>query len=148
MKIVNSFTLLLLVISMVGCLKFGDDEETTSPTKKQIDKCRAVMYLSPVMKITPVGYKFQGSGMDDAIWFKFKTDAAAIEDIFDSKIVDASEFKEGFKLNCDMTKSKWWNAEGKKFLGGQIALPNVKYMNVGIEKINDGYVVYIMWHEV
>ena len=148
MKIIQSFTLVFLVILITGCLKFGDDEETTTPTKAQLEKCRAIMYLNSSINISPVGYRFQGSGMDDAIWFKFKTDAAEIQDIFDSKVVDTSEFKEGFSLNNYINKMKWWDTEGKKFLGGQIALPNVKFMNVGIEKMDDTYIVYIMWHEV
>jgi len=149
MKIIKRLTLLLLVVLIAGCLRFGKDEETTSPTKIQIDKCKTVMYLNPSINISPVGYKIIGSGIDDAIWFIFKTDTAEIQDIFDSKVVDTSEFKEGFTFNYDnIWKMKWWKTEGKRFLGGQVELPNVKYMNVGIEDVDDDFVVYIMWHEV
>jgi len=71
-----------------------------------------------------------------------------VEEIFDSEVVDTSTFKDGFTFAHDMDELKWWDAKGKQLLGGQVDLPNVKFMNVGIEKNGDGYVVYIMWHEV
>ncbi len=47
-----------------------------------------------------------------------------------------------------MTELKWWDVKGKKLLGGQVELPNTRFMNVGVEKNDDGYLVYIMWHEM
>ena len=131
-----------------GCLNFGKDEETTSPTEAQVSRCRSEMYLNPSMKITPLGFKLEGSGIDDAIWFKFKTDISNVREIFDSEVVDTSTFKDGFAFANDMDELKWWDAKGKRLLGGQVELPNVRFMNVGIEEDGDGYVVYIMWHEV
>lgn len=148
MKRIYSLIVLLTVLPFTGCLDFGKDEETTSPTKVQINNCISKMYLNPSLKITPLGFKLEGSGIDDAIWFKFKTDVAEVQDIFNSKVVDTSKFKNDFSFIHDMSKVKWWNTKGKKFFGVQVELPNVKYMNVGIEKVDDGYVVYIMWHAV
>ena len=135
-------------LMLTGCLNFGKDEETTSPTKDQVSRCRSEMYLNPSMKITPLGFKLGGSGIDDAIWFKFKTDISDLHEIFDGSVVDASRFKDGFTFTHEMDKLKWWDVKGKKLLGGQVELPNVRFMNVGVEKNNEGYVVYIMWHEV
>ncbi len=139
---------LLLILSLAGCLDFGKDEETTSPTKAQVARCRSEKYLNPSMKITPLGFKLEGSGIDDAIWFKFKTNIVDVQEIFDGKVVDTSKFEEYFTFTHEMNELKWWDVKGKKLLGGQVELPNVRFMNVGVEKTNDGYVVYIMWHEV
>jgi len=139
---------LLLILSLAGCLDFGKDEETTSPTKAQVARCRSEMYLNPSMKITPLGFKLEGSGIDDAIWFKFKTNIVDVQEIFDGKVVDTSKFEDYFTFTHEMNELKWWDVKGKKLLGGQVELPNVRFMNVGVEKTNDGYVVYIMWHEV
>jgi len=97
-------TILLLMLSAVftGCLDFGKDEETTSPTKSQVSRCHARMYLNPSIKITPVAFKFLGSGIDDAIWFKFKADVSDLHKIFDSKVVDTSRFKYGFSFIHEM----------------------------------------------
>jgi hypothetical protein len=84
------------IFLFTGCLDFGEDEETTSPTKVQVSRCRSEMYLNLLMKITPLGFKLQGSGIDDAIWFKFKTEITDIHKIFINKVVDTSKFKKGF----------------------------------------------------
>lgn len=105
------------------------------------------MYLNPAMKITPVGFKLLGSGIDDAIWFKFKTDVTDVQNIFDGKVVDTAKFKDGFTFTGGMDGSEWWDVKGKELLGGRVKLPNVRYMNVGIEKNDEGYIIYIMWHE-
>ncbi len=139
---------LAVILSCSGCLEFGNDEETDSPTKEQVDRCRSEMYLNPSMQITPLGYKLEGSGIDDAIWFKFKTDVSEAQEIFDIKVVDTAKFKNGFSFVHDMTELRWWDVKNKELLGGQVELPNARFMNVGIEKNNGGFVVYIMWHEV
>lgn len=139
---------LSLTLFISGCLDFGNDEETTSPNKAQIERCRSEMYLNPSMQITPLGYKLEGSGIDDAIWFKFKTNISDVNNIFDSKVVDTATFKAGFIFVHEMKELKWWDVKNKNLLGGQVELPDVRFMNVGIEKNDDGYVVYIMWHEV
>lgn len=148
MKISRLLMSLVVTLSCSGCLEFGNDEETTSPTKEQVDRCRSEMYLNPSMQITPLGYKLEGSGIDDAIWFKFSTDVSEVKELFDIKVVDTSKFQTGFSFIHDMTKLKWWDVKNNELLGGQVELPNVRFMNVGIEKNNQGFVVYIMWHEV
>ena len=46
-----------------------------------------------------------------------------------------------------MEDVEWWDVEGKELVGGEISLPNARFMNLGAEKIEGGYIVYIMWHE-
>ena len=100
----KSYLLIALAIFLsvlTGCLDFGEDEETISPTKDQVSRCRSEMYLNPSIKITPLGFKLEGSGIDDAIWFKFKIDIIDVQNIFDGKVVDTAKFKDGFTFAVD-----------------------------------------------
>lgn len=147
MKKIYLLITLLAVLTFTGCLDFGEDEETTTPTKDQVNRCRSEMYLKPSVKITSLGFKLRGSGIDDAIWFKFKTDSANLAEIFDVATVDISKFEDDFKFIYEMKELKWWDVESKKLHGGQVSLPNARYMDVGAEKTEEGYVIYIMWFE-
>lgn len=140
----------VLTILLAGCLDFGEDALTTAPTQAQVDRCRAEMFLNPALKITPMGFKLLGTGMDDVIWFKFKTGpgTAGVQGLFDAKAVDTAKFMEGYAFSDATNAPKWWDVKGKTFLGGQVDLPRVKFMHVGIEKQDNHLVVYIMWHEV
>jgi len=147
MKKTTLFIIILLSALPPGCLDFGKDEETQTPTAAQVARCRSVMYLNPDLKIGPLGFKLRGSGIDDAIWFKFKAKASEVAEVFDTAVVDVSEFKQGFTM-LSVKGLKWWDVKGKTFLGGEVSLPNVKFMKAGITKTADGFLVYIMWHEV
>jgi len=140
-------TILLLAVFCTGCLDFGEDEETTSPTNAQVARCRSEMYLNRSVQLTPLGYKLLGSGIDDAIWFKFKPESTDLTEIFDNTVVDTFEFKSPFTFDHEMKDLQWWDVEGKTLLGGRVSLPNARYMTVGINKTEEGYVIYIMWHE-
>ncbi|HEX3046395.1 MAG TPA: hypothetical protein VHY08_16685, partial [Bacillota bacterium] len=75
------FLLVLAFLSTVlisGCLDFGKEEETTHPTSLQVLQCRKLMYLNPNLDIKPLGFKLLGSGIDDAIWLKFRTNAKSL----------------------------------------------------------------------
>jgi len=150
MRALRSMVVLLvgLAVGSTGCLDFGNDEETTAPTKAQVDRCRAEMYLNPAMKIVPLGFQLEGSGIDDVIWFKFRTDVSDWKEVFDPKTVDVSGFNNDFTHRRAPNGLKWWDVKGKRLTGGQVELPNVRFMHVGIEKDGAEYVVYIMWHEV
>jgi hypothetical protein len=141
------FALFFLFVFVSGCLKFGNDEETTNPNSTQLARCRSEMYLNPSMKITPLGYRLEGSGIDDAIWFKFKTNVESLSDIFDKTIVDTAKFIKDYKFLCHKNELQWWDADKKKLIGEQITLPKNRCLNVGIEKTEDGYLVYIWWFE-
>ncbi|NLW83104.1 MAG: hypothetical protein GXY41_01670 [Phycisphaerae bacterium] len=138
---------LFSLTALTGCLKFGNDEETNTPTTDQVARCKSEMYLNSSATVIPLGYKLLGSGIDDAIWFKFKIQCTDISEIFDTKIVDITKFKHGFNFFHDMKNLEWWDVSGKDLIGGQVSLPNARCMNVGLLKIEDGYIVYIMWHE-
>ena len=60
MKKTHLLTALLVALFFAGCLKFGEDEETITPSKAQVDRCRSEMYLNPSAKITPLGFKLEG----------------------------------------------------------------------------------------
>lgn len=137
---------IIFSITLSGCLNFGQDEETTFPTPDQISRCFTEMYLNPDLKLRPLGYKLEGSGIDDGIWFKFETNAD-ISEIFNSIIVDTTKFVQNTPLLYEVKGLKWWDITGKSLLGGQVELPNARYMNIGIEKKENIHVVYIMWHE-
>lgn len=151
MKSLTVFIVLTLsLISVKGCWNFGfgEDEETTTPNEKQVSRCIAEMYLNPSIKLTPLGYKLQGSGIDDSIWFKFKTDSTDLSLIFDTSVVDISQFQENFSFSNSPKGINWWDVTAKNLLGAEISLPYVRYMNVGIEKKDDSYIIYIHWYEM
>ena len=140
------FFSLLMMLLFSGCLGVKV-EETTSPTKEQVNRCRSEMYINPSIRIAPLGFKHVRY-RDDAIWFKFKTDVSDVQKIFNAKVVDTSKFQAGFTFIYEMKDLKWWDVKDKNLLGGKVELPKLRFMNVGIEKSNEGYLVYIMWHEV
>ena len=127
-------------------LRIGEVEETTTLTEAQISLCKSEMYLNPSSKIVPLGFKLE-SGIDDAIWFKFKTNSTGLSQVFDTTVVDTTKFKKDFTFLHEMKELKWWDVKGKSLLGGQVSLPKARYMNVGVEEIDNGYMIYIMWHE-
>ena len=88
------FFSLLMMLLFSGCLGVKV-EETTSPTKEQVNRCRSEMYINPSIRIAPLGFKHVRY-RDDAIWFKFKTDVSDVQKIFNAKVVDTSKFQAGF----------------------------------------------------
>lgn len=139
--------LFIFLSGISGCLDFGEDVQTEKPTASQVSFCRKIMYLNPGLKITPLGFKLLGSGIDDAVWFKFKTEETSLSRIFDTTVMDVTGFAENFRFWSASDDLSWWDVENKIFTGGAVSLPAVKVMNVGLEKTETGYVVYIMWHE-
>lgn len=79
--------------------------------------------------------------------FKFKAEPASLSEIFDGKVVDTSKFENDYMFLHEMKNLKWWDVNGRKLLGGQVSLPNARFMNVGVKKTEAGYVIYLMWHE-
>ncbi len=140
--------LMIVCISLIstGCMDFGKDMETISPTDQQISKCKEIMCLNQDLNIEPLGLKIYDSGIDNATIFKFRTSAKSMEEIFDSDSVDTSRFSEDYSLS-EEKGLEWWDVTGKKFTGGQVSLPNAKYMNVGLQEKDNGFIVYIFWFE-
>ena len=147
-RVIRLLAGLLMAASLSGCLEYGTDEETASPTQAQVDRCRAEMYLRADLEMTPLGFKLEGSGIDDAIWFKFETPCEDLQAIFDGAVVDTSGFKTGFTFDHAMKDLVWWDVQGRQLVGAQVQLPNARFMNVGVERLERGHVVYIMWHEI
>ena len=136
----------VLLTTTLACLDFGPEEETTAPTASQVSRCRAEMYVRDPVTITPLGFKLDGSGIDDIIWFKFETDSDDLAQVFDTTVVDVHTFEEGVSM-MTLDNVAWWDVEGKDLLGGQVALPNARFMTVGAEKVEGGYVIYVVWNE-
>lgn len=105
------------------------------------------MYINTSLNITPLGLYYVGSGIDDSMYFKFKTDTTDISQIFDSSVVDVTKFNKWVMLG-DLNCPKWWDVRNKQLVGEKISLPNAKYMAIGTEKTQEGYTVYIEWHEM
>ncbi|NOY83791.1 MAG: hypothetical protein GXO96_03010 [Nitrospirae bacterium] len=139
----------VVVVMFYGLLSFvlfANDVQTTSPTPEQVQHSQDQMYINKNIIIDPLGFKLVGSGMDDAIWFKFRTESK-LRDLFNPKVVDLELLSEEYAMISD-TENEWWNVAGKTLLGGQISLPDHKIMNIGIDRSQgeDISVVYIMWH--
>ena len=146
MKMKNYIAISCLAI-LTGCgLQFGTDETTTQPTQAQLARCRAEMYLQTNLVFQAHGMKLLGSGIDDAIWLKFSCEVTDPAHIFQTNIVVVSNFRNGFKQSPSKD-IPWWDVKGRNLSGGQVAIPNARYMNVGIDAAGTNSVVYIMWHE-
>ena len=135
------------LLSLVGCLKFGSKESTTNPNAQQLAHCRQVLYLSTNLVLEAKGYKFDASGIDAAMWFKFTTDSTDPAGLFQTNVVDTSGFSTGFALSPS-DDIPWWDVKGLDLMGGQVELPGVKFMNVGLLSSDSNTVVYIFWHEI
>jgi hypothetical protein len=61
--------------------------------------------------------------------------------------VNVSSFKQNTSYLYPVKGLKWWDVKGENLFGGQISLPDAKFMNVGLLKTDNGYIVYISWSE-
>lgn len=138
------FCLMALILN--GCGLFGPDVVTETPTPEQIARCRAEMYLMADLALEAKGLKIV-EGPDTAMWFKFVVVKQPLDKIFQPEVVDVSKFAPGIRFT-ETTLPAWWDVQGKTFLGGNVALPNVRYMRVGIDEHGEALTVYIMWHEI
>ena len=50
----------ILFLILIGCLDFGIDLETTSPTQDQVNRCCSEMYLNPLTNHPPLILVLQG----------------------------------------------------------------------------------------
>ncbi len=137
-----SFACVAAVI-LTGCLSFGDNVDTATPSAEQVARCRAEMHLAPGLVLTARGYKLT-QGIDDAIWFKFVTARQPVAALFRPD-VDTTTFRPGVEIQPAGTP--WWDAQGKKLVGGQVSLPNARFMTVGIDEQGEDMTVYVMWAE-
>ena len=140
-------SILLAMVLLAGCLDFGPKVTTSTPSAKDVARCRAEMYLRSDIEIEPQGFQLV-SGIDASIWFKFIARTEKIAAVFNEKHVDTSQFSEGYKSHSDSSLPAWWDAADKKLTGGQVELPNGRFMDVGFSKNEDRTLtVYVMWFE-
>ncbi len=139
------FTFVLLLT--MGCLDFGEDIVTTNPTQEQLDFCKTVMYLNDELSYEPIGLKILGSGIDDAIWFCFTTGETDISKIFLSEFISPDSLNEEINIYSPENMPNWWDITDKNLTGNAFELPGGTFMSIGMEKNNNGHIVYIFWHE-
>jgi len=138
--------LLFPTLLLSGCLDFGTNIETTSPSAADVERCRAEMYIDPEAGIQPVGFRLISS-LDDAIWFKFVAETADISTVFRDEIVETSRFGQTV-MSDDPSSPAWWDVSEQSLVGGQVDLPNARFMQVGHVDNGDGTLtVYILWQE-
>lgn len=104
------------------------------------------MHLNPQAPIQGLGFKLLGSGIDDAIWFKFTSPVSDLKDLFQSP-VNIQSFAPGFRFDPRSDLPDWWDPDKKALIGGAVELPNGQYMYVGAVPQGNGFLVYIFWHE-
>ena len=91
----------------------------------------------------------QARRIDGAIWFRFLAHTGDIADVFapETVEVEVSNFRSGYEFASSSMPS-WWDVAQKPLTGGQVSLPNARFMNVGFVDNDDGTLtVYVMWHE-
>lgn len=150
--------LFVLLAAFAGChtdiFGYPASISTTAPTPAQIQYCRDVMYINPVVKIEPLGFYLK-PGMDDIIRFKF---VAQIDDpalVFDATHVDSKNFDADFRLSAldPSAADKWWDVSKQNLTGGHFSVPPPKSsgtrgLNIGYTKNPGGTLtVYVLWHE-
>jgi len=135
------------LLQTTGCLDFGDDIETTDPTAEQLQFCKTVMYLNDELIYEPIGLKILGSGIDDAVWFCFTTKETDISKIFLPEYISPDSLTKAIDIYSPENMPNWWNIMDKNLSGNTIELPGGTFMSIGIEKNNNGHIVYIFWHQ-
>jgi len=139
--------LCILPLLGAGCLNFGDDIETVDPTEEQIAFCRSAMHIAEGVVIEPLGLKIMGSGIDDAVWFKFRTGESDFSLIFDGSSVPSDSLAGTVSFYATDGLPEWWDTGSRTFTGGTVFLGGGVWMTAGFLREVDGTVCYIFWHE-
>jgi len=153
-------TILIIIACLVvsGCqtdfMGFPPPTSTTSPTAKQVQYCRDVMYINPDLDIEPSGF-FLRPGMDDTIRFKFIAKTNDPSQLFESDMIAATDFKPDFGVYAlsPNARDSWWDIATQKLTGGNFSVPSrtsagSRGLNVGYFENSKGTLtVYILWHE-
>lgn len=138
--------LAVILLPSLGCLNFGDDVSTTTPTPAQIARCRAEMYLSPDSNIAAKGFHLLGSGIDDAIWFRFTAETDAIANVFQPEHVDVTTMQPAEELESGPEET-WWSTTDA-LQGARYSLPNARFMTVHYADNSDGTLeLFVAWFE-
>lgn len=143
-KIIQSVGLLLMLLSMAGCLDFGDDWNTTTPTTEQRQASLRFVKLDPndtTLKI--LGVKYIGSGIDNAIWLKLQVanDTDFLQKYPATPIITTQHEKPDYK-------EAWWAlGSATNVATYQYAVTTHRLAYVWIQQHDDGQVVYIQSNE-
>jgi hypothetical protein len=148
----------IVCLAVAGCqtdfLGYGPEECTTTPSAKQVERCREVMYINPDLKIEPLGYCFKPD-LDSSIRFKFLAQTNDPSQVFVSSRVDASKFNDRFRKSALEVNANvgWWDVSSIRLEGGNFEVPSqggtgVRGLDVGYAKNADGTLtVYVFWWE-
>jgi len=131
----------------IGCLEFGTDVETQSPSEEQLAFCVSAMHLNSSLEYTPVGLKIIGSGIDDAAWFMFTTPETNPAMLFDSCFIPADSLFGRVSFYSPENMPQWWDAGNRTFSGGSIPIEFGRHITAGYRFEEDRMVVYIFWNE-
>ena len=158
MRYLNGYLLIaILILATLGC---GNGKKpstaTQTPTVEQVQQCRKIMYINPDLKIIAKGHCHDEGFQDDAIHFKFTTDAESVDDIFQADVVPSIKFKSRGPLGApryELAKA-WWKPSPKSLIGGDFIVPDLRTgadrgLHIGIESNADGtFTVYASWFEI
>ncbi len=132
----------------MACLDFGENILTTELTRDQLNSCRSLFHICEEAEIEPVGLRILGSGIDDAVWFKFEADVPEPGMIFHKDVVpeDLLTGQVSFYQYDDMPQ--WWDTRNRIFTGGTVTLESGSVMKIGYQQEPDRIICYIYYHEM
>ena len=105
------------------------------------------MHIKEGLEYEPIAFKIIGSGIDDAVWFSFETDETDFSRIFDDSFVSPDSLSTGVSINIPEDMPSWWDAPESDLYGRSFSLAGAKHMTVGINRVQNGSIVYIFWNE-
>ena len=132
----------------MSCLDFGEDIVTADLTQEQLNSCRMLFHIREDVAVEPVGLKALCSGIDDAYWFKFATDASDPMMIFHELHVPTDSLNGQVSFYQHEDLPEWWDTRNRIFTGGTIPLNNGSIMTVGYQQEPDRIICYIFYHEI
>lgn len=141
--------IICFLVSLGGCLKFGDDIELTGAeiTEKEINYVSKLTGIVFPNGTEPVGYYFLGSGIDRSLALKVAIPEAKKEVFMRNYI-----FKNGSNSTIGhhfAMEQKWWKVdELTDRIDRALELPKLKFVDC-ILGLEDGQLhAYVTWFEV
>jgi hypothetical protein len=131
---------------LVSCLNFGDDVELVGAeiTGKEMNQVSALTGLTFPDGTKPVGYYFQGSGIDDGLSLKFSIPEGTKDEFLKNEM-----FKNGNKskalIQIGRSRSWWKLDELQDRVDVNLQLPKGKYAECTLGKEEGKWIAYISW---
>ena len=157
---VTTFALLACFMLIGGCsvepVGTSPSDNTTTPSLKQIQYCRDVMYINPELDLQPLGYYYTNGDQGESIYLKFIVNTADVGDIFfQLEPVSFRELKalESVKVLGHINE-KWWDPAEQSLIGADFVVPppgsnGSRDLNIGISDNGNGtFTVYVHWFEI